>query len=62
MICTGIYVKSGSRTIYLVDPKARQRYAKEMTPKQREKFAKFYARKVLEAKEYQLWFNRMLMK
>jgi hypothetical protein len=62
MICTGIYVKSGSRTIYLDDPKARQRYAKDMTPKQREKFAKFYARKVLEAKEYQLWFNRMLMK
>lgn len=62
MICTGITVKSGGRTIYLDDPKARQRYAEDMRPKDREKFAKFYLRKVLEAKEYQLWFNRMLMK
>ena len=62
MICNGLTVKSGTQTIYLDDPKARQRYAKDMTPKQREKFAKFYVRKVLKAKEYSLWLNRMLKK
>jgi hypothetical protein len=62
MICTGMTVGSGNRAICLDDPKARQRYAKDMTPKQREKFAKFYVRKVLKAKEYSLWFNRMLKK
>jgi hypothetical protein len=45
MIWTGITVKSGTQTIYLDDPKARQRHAKDMTPKQREQFAKFYVRK-----------------
>jgi hypothetical protein len=62
MICTGIHVQSGRQTIYLDDPKARQRYAKDMKPKQREEFAKFYLRKVFEAKETILWFNKMLMK
>ena len=62
MICTGIYVQSGRQTIYLDDPKARQRYAEDMKPKQREEFAKFYLRKVFEAKETILWFNKMLMK
>jgi hypothetical protein len=50
------------KSSHLHDSNARQRYAKDMTPKQREKFAKFYVRKVLKAKEYSLWFNRMLKK
>jgi hypothetical protein len=62
MICTGITVKSRSQTLYLDDAQERLRYAKDMSPKQREKFAKFYLRKVLEAKEYQIWFKRMVMK
>jgi hypothetical protein len=62
MICTGIYTQSGRQTIYLDDPKARQRYAKDMKPKQREEFAKLYLGKVFEAKETIIWFNRMLMK
>jgi hypothetical protein len=62
MICTGIYGQFGQQWRYLDDPKERQREAEGMTPKQKEKFAKFYVRKVLEAKEEILWFRRMLKK
>jgi hypothetical protein len=62
MIRTGIYVKEGNKTFYLDDPKDRQRYAKYMTPKQKERFAKSYVRYVLKAKEQQLWFKRMQLK
>jgi hypothetical protein len=61
-LLTGLLVRSGRETFYLDDPKDRQRYVHGLNPKQREKFAKFYIRKLLEAEEYQLWFKRMLMK
>ena len=62
MIRTGIYVQAGRRRFHLDDLKERQRYVKDMTPKQKDKFANFYVRKVLEAKEQELWFKRMRMK
>jgi hypothetical protein len=62
MIRTGIYVQAGRRRFHLDDLKERQRYVKDMTPKQKEEFAKFYVRKILEAKEEMLWFKRILKK
>jgi hypothetical protein len=41
------------------DPKQRQKYTNNMTPKEKEKFAKSYVRSLLEAKEQALWFRRM---
>ena len=60
VILTGIYVKSADRIYYLDDPKDRQRYIRSLSPKEKEKFAKWFIRKIFEAKEYQRWFNRML--
>jgi integrase len=54
MIRTGIYSPGagiGGKDLYYADPEARQREAKSMSPKQREKFAKWYLRKVFEAEE-----------
>jgi len=58
-ICTGIYTQAGNMREYWDDPEQRLRDAARMTPKQMEKFAKFYVSKVLEAKEELLWFRRM---
>lgn len=63
MIRTGLTAESSSgKTLNLDNPKDRQRYAKYMTPKEREKFAKYYLRTILQAKEQNLWFKRMLSK
>ena len=62
MICTGKLIKKGNETIYLDDPKQRQRHVKYMTPQQKERFAKDYVRSVLEQKEKELWFTRMRKK
>jgi hypothetical protein len=65
MIRTGIYSPGagiGGKDLYYDDPKARQREAKSMSSKRREKFAKWYLRKVFEAEEQRLWFQRMLKK
>jgi hypothetical protein len=63
MICTGLTAESSrGKTLNLDDPKDRQRYVKYMTPKEREKFAKYYLRTILQAKEQNLWFKRMLSK
>ena len=62
MIRTGICIKEGSKTFYLDDPKQRQRYVKYMSAREKEQFAKHYARHVLEAKENELWFKRMALK
>jgi hypothetical protein len=59
MICTGIYTQVGNRRQYWDDPKQRQHAVARMTPKQKEKFAKFYVSRILEAKEQLLWFGRM---
>jgi hypothetical protein len=59
MICTGIYTQAGNMREYWDDPQQRQRDAAGMTQKQKEKFAKLYVSKVLEAKEQLLWFRRM---
>jgi hypothetical protein len=62
LIRTGIYSPAagiGGRHLYYDDPKARQREAKNMSPKRREKFAKWYLRHVFEAEEKRLWFRRM---
>jgi hypothetical protein len=52
----------GDKDLYYDDPKARQREAKSMSPKRREKFAKWYIRKVFEAEEKRLWLQKMLKK
>jgi len=63
MICTGLAAKTDSgKALNLDDPKDRQRYVKYMSPKQREEFAKDYLRKLLQAKEQELWFKRMVSK
>jgi hypothetical protein len=62
LLFTGLFVRSGDETFYLDDPKDRQRYVRYLNPKQREKFAKFYLRKLIEAKEYDLWYKKMLLK
>jgi hypothetical protein len=63
MICTGLTAKTDSgKTLNLDNPKDRQRYVKYMTPKEREKFAKYYLRTILQAKEQNLWFKKMLLK
>lgn len=61
-IATGLSVKTGGVTLYLDDPKDRQRYVKYMNPKQRKEFAQFYTRRVLQAKEKLQWFRRMTLK
>lgn len=60
VIRTGITVKSGGRVYCLDDPAHRQRYAKYLKPKQKEKFAKDYLREILKAEEYKRWFMKML--
>jgi hypothetical protein len=62
MIRTGMNVKKGNKTFYLDDPKQRQRYVKNMSPREKEKFAKRYVRYILETQEQELWFKRMRMK
>ena len=65
LIRTGIYSPGtgiGGNDLHYDDPKARQREAKSMSPKRREKFAKWYLRKVFEAEEQRLWFQKMLKK
>jgi hypothetical protein len=65
MIRTGIYSSGagiGGKDLYYDDPKVRRREAKSMSPKRREKFAKWYLRKVFEAEEQRLWFQKMLKK
>jgi hypothetical protein len=65
LIRTGIYspgASIGGKDLYYDDPKARQREAKSMSSKRREKFAKWYLRKVFEAGEQRLWFQKMLKK
>jgi len=62
MICTGIYLKKGTKTFYLDDPKQRQQYVKYMSPTDKKNFAKSYVRSVLEAKEKLQWFTRMVKK
>jgi hypothetical protein len=62
IIRTGVYTRSGNKRFDLDDPKQRLRLTKYMTPAQRERFAKDYVRKVLAAKEQELWFKRMVMK
>jgi hypothetical protein len=59
MIRTGVYTQSGDRRTYLDDPKQRQLDVKNMTPKQKERYAKFYIRMILKRKEEMLWFKRM---
>jgi hypothetical protein len=43
----------------LDDPKQREQYAKNMSAKDKEKFAKSYVRSLLEAKEKAHWYRRM---
>ena len=65
LIRTGIYSPGagiGGKNLYYDDPKARQREAKSMSPKRREKLAKWYLRKVFEAEEKRLWLQKMLKK
>jgi hypothetical protein len=65
MIRTGIYSPGAGisgKDLYYDDPKARQREAKNMSPKRRERFAKWYLRKVFEAEEKRLWLQKMLKK
>jgi hypothetical protein len=62
MILTGLFIKDRGETINLDDPKVRQRYTRDLNPKQRLKFAKFYIRQLLEAQEYERWYKRMLWK
>jgi hypothetical protein len=65
MIRTGIYAPKagiGGADLYYDDPKVRQREAKNMSPKQRERFAKRYLREVFEAEEKRLWLQKMLKK
>jgi hypothetical protein len=62
VIITGFHVKRENKTFYLDDPKQRQQYAKWMSPREKEKFAKSYVRSVLEAKEKLQWFTRMALK
>jgi hypothetical protein len=56
---TDMYVTSGNKRISMDDPKQRQRYTKCMTAKEKEGFAKWYIRSLLETKEKVLWFRRM---
>jgi hypothetical protein len=65
LIRTGIYSPGagiGGKDLYYDDPKVRQREAKSMSPKRREKLAKWYLRKVFEAEEKRLWLQKMLKK
>jgi hypothetical protein len=62
LIRTGIYSPGagiGGKDLYYDDPKARQRETKNMSPKRRERFAKWYLRKVFEAEEKRLWLQKM---
>jgi hypothetical protein len=58
-IYTDMYVVSDNKRISIDDPKQRQRYTKYMTANEKERFAKWYIRSLLEAKEKVLWFRRM---
>ena len=63
LIRTGIYSPGagiGGKDFYYDDPKARQRETKNMSRKRRERFAKWYLRKVFEAEEKRLWLQKML--
>lgn len=62
VIRTGITVKSGGCVYCLDVPAHRQRYAKYLKPKQKEKFAREYLREILKAEEYKRWFMKMLKK
>jgi hypothetical protein len=57
-ILTGLNVES-NKNFDLDDPKQRQHYARYMTMKEKERFAKSYVRSLLEAKEEVLRFRRM---
>ena len=56
---TDMYVASGNKRISMDDPKQRQCYTQYMTAKEKERFAKWYIRSLLETKEKVLWFRRM---
>jgi hypothetical protein len=62
VIRTGVYHRNGGRRLYWDDPKDRQRYARYLKPKQREKFAMDYTRQVLEAREKARWYRKALKK
>ena len=54
-----IDVELSKKNLCLDDPEQRQHYSKYMSAKKKEKFAKYYVRSLLEAKEKVLWFRRM---
>jgi hypothetical protein len=60
VIRTGITVKSGGSVYCLDNPAHRQRYARYLKPRQKEKFAKDYLGEILKAEEYTRWYMKML--
>jgi len=60
VIYTGLTVEAGDKVYRLDDPAHRQRYAKFLNTKQKEKFAKGFLRAIIKAEEYQRWYNKML--
>ena len=48
-----------NKNICLDDPKLRQHYTKYMRSKEKERFAKWYVRSLLETRERVFWFRRM---
>jgi hypothetical protein len=52
-------VELSTKSFCLDDPEQRRHYTKYMSAKKKERFAKWYARSLLETKENVLWFRRM---
>jgi hypothetical protein len=57
IVRTRLFVKSGGEIYHLDDPSNRQRYVKNVNPKQQIKFANFYTRAILKAQEECKWLK-----